>query len=121
MSKAEVDGYLAQIGEPKRTTLQQVRESILTVIPEAEETISYRVPAFKVGGKVIAGLAAFKNHLSYLPHSGSILDQLGDEIAGYSKTKSALHFPIDEPLPLDLVRRLVALRLRQALPDISSR
>ena len=55
------------------------------------------MPAFRVHGKVVAGFAAFKQHLSYLPHSGSVLPALGDELAGYEMTKSSLHFPIDEP------------------------
>lgn len=117
MSKETIDRYLAQIDEPKRTTLQRVRESILGVIPEAEETISYGMPAFKVRGKVVAGFAAFKNHLSYLPHSGSILDQLGEEGSGYKMSKGALQFPIDRPLPDALIDKLVTLRLEQVTGD----
>lgn len=113
MSAEEVDDYLAGVDEPKRSTLQQVRQWILEIIPEAEQTISYGCPAFKVGGKTVAGLAAFANHLSYLPHSGSVLAEVQDETRGYTQTKSALHFPIDEPLPRPLVERLLAVRLRQ--------
>ncbi|HET9090793.1 MAG TPA: DUF1801 domain-containing protein [Acidimicrobiales bacterium] len=111
MSAEEVDGYLRGIDEPERRTLQQLRESILKVIPDAEEGISYGMPAFRVQGKVVAGFAAFKNHLSYLPHSGSVLDRLGDDLAGYSMTKGSLHFAIDEPLPDRLVERLISVRL----------
>jgi len=114
VSASEIDGYLAGVEEPMRSTLQRLRESILRVIPEAGEGISYGMPAFRVSGKVVAGFAAFKNHLSYLPHSGSVLDDLGDELAGYSMTKGSLHFAVDEPLPDDLVAKLVACRLRQA-------
>jgi uncharacterized protein YdhG (YjbR/CyaY superfamily) len=66
-----------------------------------------------VHGEVVAGFAAFKTHLSYLPHSGSVLPELGDEVAIYGGTKSALHFPVDRPLPRSLVEKLLALRLRQ--------
>ncbi len=114
MAAVDIDAYLNTLADPERSTLQRLRESILRVIPEAEECISYGMPAFRVGGKVIAGFAAFKNHLSYLPHSGSVLDQLGDELAGYSMTKGSLHFPADEPLPDDLVGKLIGVRLRQA-------
>ena len=69
MSADDVDDYLAKVDEPKRTTLETVRRSILAVIPEAEEGLAYAVPAFKVQGRALAGLAAFKSHLSYLPHS----------------------------------------------------
>ena len=61
-------------------------------MPEAEQVISYGMPAFRVDGKTVAGFAAFKNHLSYLPFSGSVLSQLADELEGYTMTKSALHF-----------------------------
>ena len=73
--------------------------------------ISYRVPAFRVRGKTLAGFAAFNDHLSYLPFSGSVLGQLADELEDYTMTKSALHFPVDRPLPTSLVRKLIAVRL----------
>ncbi len=111
MSAAEIDEYLRGIDVPMRVTLQAVRGMILEVVPEAEEGISYRVPAFRVDGKVIAGFAAFKDHLSYLPFSGSVLGELGDELRGYTRTKSSLHFPIDRPLPKRLVKKLIAVRL----------
>jgi uncharacterized protein YdhG (YjbR/CyaY superfamily) len=111
VSAEEVDEYLRGLGEPKRSTLQALRETILEIVPEAEQVISYRVPAFRVGGETIAGFAAFKDHLSYLPFSGSVLSQLTDELAGYTMTKSALHFPVDRPLPKTLVKKLIATRL----------
>ena len=72
VSAQEIDQYLDALEEPKRTTLARLRQTILNIVPEAEQGISYGVPAFKVRGKTIAGFAAFKNHLSYLPHSGSV-------------------------------------------------
>ena len=111
MTSAEVDAYLAGIDEPKRSTLEAVRRSILTVVPDAEECISYGMPAFRVDGKVVAGFAAFKNHLAYLPHSGAVLAGLGDRLDGYERTSGSLHFPVDEPLPDDLVRTLVEAKL----------
>jgi uncharacterized protein YdhG (YjbR/CyaY superfamily) len=113
MSAEEIDGYLASVEEPKRSTLEALRRSILEVVPDAEQCISYGMPAFKVRGKTIAGFAAFKDHLSYLPHSGSVLGELDDEVAGYRTTKGSLHFAVDQPLPADLVRRLVETRTQQ--------
>jgi uncharacterized protein YdhG (YjbR/CyaY superfamily) len=114
MSAKQVDSYLDDLEEPKRTTLQELRRTILEIVPEAEEVISYRVPAFRLHGTVIAGFAAFKNHLSYLPFSGSVLDRLADELDGYTMTKSSLHFPVDRPLPKALVKKLIAVRLADA-------
>lgn len=117
MAADEIDRYLEPLEEPKGSTLAQLRRTILEILPEAEQGISYGVPAFKVRGKTIAGFAAFKNHLSYLPHSGSVFPELGEELAGYSKSSGALRFAIDQPLPRDLVAKLVAVRMRQAFPD----
>jgi uncharacterized protein YdhG (YjbR/CyaY superfamily) len=111
MTAAQVDEYLRDVEEPKRSTLQAVRRTILEVVPDAEQVISYRVPAFRVGGKTVAGFAAFKDHLSYLPFSGSVLRQLADELEGYTMTKSALHFPVDRALPKELVKRLIEVRM----------
>jgi uncharacterized protein YdhG (YjbR/CyaY superfamily) len=116
MSAAEIDRYLDQLQEPKRATLRQLRRDILAVLPDAEQCMSYAVPGFKIGGKTIAGFAAFKNHLSYLPHSGSVFPDLAEELAGYEMSSGALRFPIDQPLPADLVEKLIVVRLRQALP-----
>ena len=113
MSAGDIDSYLAALDEPKRSTLEQLRRSILAVVPEAEQCISYGMPAFKVEGKTVAGFAAFKNHLSYLPHSGSVLASLGADLAGYEGTKGSLHFPIDQPLPAAIVNKLVQTRLRE--------
>jgi uncharacterized protein YdhG (YjbR/CyaY superfamily) len=73
MSHDQIEDYLANAEEPKRKTLEELRGTIRGIVPEAEECISYQVPAFRVGGEVIAGFAAFKNHLSYPPFSGSVL------------------------------------------------
>ena len=113
MSAAEIDEYLRGVDEPKRRTLQALRRTILEIVPDAEQGISYRVPAFRIRGKVVAGFAAFKDHLSYLPFSGSVLGQLGDELREYTMTKSALHFPVDRPLPKQIVERLIAVRLTE--------
>jgi uncharacterized protein YdhG (YjbR/CyaY superfamily) len=106
-----IDEYLVALDQPKRSTLQTLRQTILAIIPDAEECISYGMPAFRLDGKVIAGFAAFKNHLSYLPHSGSVLGELSDDLAGYKSTDGSLHFPIDKPLPRALVKKLIAKRL----------
>jgi uncharacterized protein YdhG (YjbR/CyaY superfamily) len=116
MAAAEIDDYLDRLDEPKRSTLSRLRQDILAVIPDAEQCISYAVPAFKVDGRTIAGFAAFKNHLSYLPHSGSVFPELTGELAGYERSSGALRFPVDQPLPPGLVQKLIAERLRQAFP-----
>lgn len=114
VSTRDVDEYLRGIEEPSRSTLTALRRTILEIIPEAEQVISYRVPAFRVRGTIVAGFAAFSHHLSYLPFSGSVLGQLADELDGYTMTKGSLHFPLDQPLPKSLVEKLIATRLTDA-------
>ena len=113
VTSPEVEAYLAAVDEPKRSTLNDLRKTILELLPDAEECISYGMPAYKVEGKVVAGFAAFKNHLAYLPHSGSVISTI-PELASYTQTKGSLHFPIDEPLPRYIVSKLIDARLRLA-------
>jgi uncharacterized protein YdhG (YjbR/CyaY superfamily) len=114
VSKKEIDQYLGTLDEPKRATLAQLRDTIVAIVPNAEQCISYGMPAFKLRGKTIAGFAAFKSHLSYLPHSGSVIPQLAKETEGYTKTKGSLHFPVDKPLPKRLVKKLLDARMAEA-------
>ena len=114
VSKGEIDQYLGTLDEPKRATLARLRDTIVAIVPDAEQCISYGMPAFKLHGKTVAGFAAFKSHLSYLPHSGSVIPQLAEETGGYTKTKGSLHFPVDKPLPKKLVKKLLDVRMAEA-------
>jgi uncharacterized protein YdhG (YjbR/CyaY superfamily) len=113
MADITVDGYLAAAPQPHRGTLEQLRETLRGLLPGAEETISYNVPAFKINGRAVAGYAFFKRHCSYFPHSGSVLPELSEELSGYEWSKGTLKFAPDKPLPEELVRRLVEVRLAQ--------
>ena len=114
MTASEIDEYLAGQPEPKRTSLEIVRQRILAVIPEAEQCISYGMPAFRVEGKVLAGFAAFKKHLAYLPHSGRVFQEI-PELDSYEKTKGSLHFGLDDPLSQEIIQRLIEVRRAQVL------
>jgi uncharacterized protein YdhG (YjbR/CyaY superfamily) len=113
MSRQDIDAYLAALDERKRRTLEALRMSILDIVPAAEQGLAYRMPAFKLQGKTFAGFAAFKDHLSYLPHSGTVLAELADDVTGYETSKGSLKFAIGKPLPKSLVRKLIAARLRE--------
>ena len=113
MSEQEIDDYLAKLDEPKQSTLAELRRTILEIIPNAQQCISYGMPTFKLDGRAIAGFAAFKNHLSYFPHSGSVLEELHQDVAPYSTSKGALRFAVDMPLPAGLVEKLVGVRRSQ--------
>lgn len=109
-----IDEYLAGVPEPQRSTLVRVRSSIRSIVPDADECISYGMPAYRLGGKVIAGFAAFTAHCAYLPHSGSVFGELSDALSGYTYSSGSLHFAVDRPLPKTLLRKLIAVRRRQA-------
>jgi uncharacterized protein YdhG (YjbR/CyaY superfamily) len=117
VSAQEIDQYLDALEESKRATLALLRQTILDLLPEAEQGIAYGVPAFRVQGKTIAGFAAFKSHLSYLPHSGSVFPQLKDQLQDYTTSAGALRLDIGHALPAPLVEKLIAVRLQQAFPD----
>jgi len=113
VSSQDVDDYLAAVPEPQKTTLEAVRATLAALLPEAEQGIAYGVPCFKEGGAGVAGFASYKNHCTYLPMSGSITTELADELSGFVTAKGSVQFPIDEPLPADLISRLVEARLRE--------
>ncbi len=98
---------------PHRETMLELRNRILEVIPDAEEVVSYGMPAFKLDGRVLAGLLANKRHVGYYPFSGSILHLFPEELAKFSTTKSAIHVPVDKPLAKGLIKKLIRARIQQ--------
>jgi uncharacterized protein YdhG (YjbR/CyaY superfamily) len=113
MSSSEIDAYLANVAEPQRSTLEALRATIMSLVPDAQECISYKIPAFRVEGHVVAGFAAFKTHLSYLPFSGSVLPAVHSSLEGHARTKSALQFTDSSPLSIELVSLLLQTRLEE--------
>lgn len=112
MSSADIDAYLEGLPEPKRSTLTELRRRILDVVPEAEQKISYGMPAFAIGGKVVAGFAAFNKHLAFLPHSSRVFPRLEKDLVGFVRTAGSLHFPLDEPLSEKLVGALIEAKMQ---------
>jgi uncharacterized protein YdhG (YjbR/CyaY superfamily) len=106
-----IDEYLAGVSPSSRALLQQLRKTIHAAVPGLEECISYRIPAFRHDGRIVAGFSARASGCSYYPFSGTTLKTLAGDIAGYRRTKSALHF--DEPLPTRLVRKLLEARMSE--------
>ncbi len=106
-----IDEYLSELDDGQRAALQQLRETLRSLLPDAEEGLSYGVPVLRVGGRPVAGFSAAARHLSYLPHSGAITTLLADELTNFSTSKGAIRFSVDEPLPRPIVERLVRARL----------
>jgi len=107
-----VDEYLAGVPEPTHSTLNKIRAAIRSAVPpEATETISYRMPAFKYHG-VLVWFAAFSNHCSFFP-TASVVEAFKNELKGFSISKGTIQFPLDKPLPASLVKKMVKLRVAQ--------
>ena len=108
-----VSTHYQKAPQPHRTIMIEMRKRILKVVPGAEEVISYGMPAFKVNGSVVAGLLANKSHVGYYPFSGSVLANFSADLHKYSHTKSALHIPLNKPLPQTLIAKLIKARISQ--------
>jgi uncharacterized protein YdhG (YjbR/CyaY superfamily) len=106
-----VQEYISAQSAPAKTMLQQMRSTIKEAAPGAEEVISYNMPAFKLNGMLV-WYAAFKNHIGFYPRPSG-LDAFKKEIAVYKRTKGAVQFPMDQPLPLALVTKIVKYRVKE--------
>ena len=108
-----VDEYLAGVPEPARTTLSKVRAVIRAAVPpDATEAISYRIPTFKYKGPLL-GFAGFSNHCSLFPMSSSVVVAFKNELKDFPTSKGTIRFPLDEPLPAALVKKLVKARIAE--------
>jgi uncharacterized protein YdhG (YjbR/CyaY superfamily) len=114
MKKAvSVDGYLADLPEDARATLEKVRAAMRGAAPRAEEKIGYGMPGFYLSGHPLAYYAAFKEHCSLFPASPAVIERLADDLQGYGLAKGTIRFPIGEPLPRPLVKKIVKAKLEE--------
>ena len=110
---ATVDEYLAALPDDKREAMALLRRTIRAAAPKATEVITYKMPGFKSHGSFLVSYDAFKRDYSLFPASEAVENELGDEIAPYVKGSGTLQFPVTEPLPLDLIDRIVRIRYRE--------
>jgi len=108
-----IDEYLAPLGEEQRAALERLRKIIREVAPDAEECISYRLPAFRLHGKMLAAFGARPNHLAFYPMSDRTVETFKDELKDYETSKGTIRFQPDHPLPDTLVRKLVESRIAE--------
>lgn len=106
---ASVDDYIATFPAGVQKRLQSIRRAIRKAAPEAEEKISYRIPAFTLGGNLIY-FAAFRNHIGVYPGAAAIVAMKAD-LQGYRTAKGTVQFPHDQPLPLPLIEKLVQFKV----------
>ena len=109
----DVDEYLAGVPEPARRNLKTMRAAVQSAVPaEASEAISYRIPAVKYKGEVLVWFAAFSDHCSLFP-TASVVEKFKHELRGFTTSKGTIHFPMDKPLPIGLIKKLVKARVAQ--------
>ncbi len=108
-----VDGYLAAVPEPARSTLKHIRKVIQSAVPkETTEVISYGMPMFKYNGMLV-GYAAFKDHCSLFPTGSGVIEKFAKELKGYHTSRGTIQFPSDKPLPDALVKKIVQTRVAE--------
>jgi uncharacterized protein YdhG (YjbR/CyaY superfamily) len=110
---SSVEEYLAALPEAPRAALEKLRKTIKASAPEATETISYQMPAFKLNGRFLVSYAAFKNHCSLFPASAKVLEEHGEELKPYFSGKGTIRFTTDKPLPSALVKKIVKARIEE--------
>jgi uncharacterized protein YdhG (YjbR/CyaY superfamily) len=112
IAAAPIDTYLTDMPPQKRAVLEALRERIRAIVPGAEEVISYGIPAFRIEDKVVIGFKANKNDYSIYPFSGGAADRFPEELKGRAVTSGSIHFTPDDPVPDDLLRRIIEWRIQ---------
>jgi len=115
-----IDEYIAASSPDVKAILRKVRSTIRSAAPDAEETISYRIPAFRQNG-ILVYFAAFKNHIGLYPPPIKADAALEKAIAKYAGEKGNLRFPLDQPIPYALIKRIVTLRVKQNMEKAAAK
>jgi len=115
----DVDGYISTFPEEKRALLQQLRTIVINAAPQAEEVISYGMPAYKLNGMLV-WFAAHTNHIGFYPKSSGI-HTFQKELSIYKTSKGAVQFPLDAPLPVALIKRIVKFRMKENLLKVQAK
>ncbi len=106
-----VEAYMAALPDGRRTVMQQLRRTIRAAAPAADEVITYNMPGLRMHGRFLVSYEAFKRHYSVFPWSDEMVAELGDALRPYAVGKGTIRFPADQPIPLDIVTRVVEFRV----------
>jgi len=110
---ASIDEYIAGFPPETQKTLSEIRATIRAAAPDAVETISYDIPTYDVNGRHLVFFAGYAKHISVYPVTAGMVEAFGDEVERYHHGKGTLQFPLSEPIPLDLIRGIVEVRLAE--------
>lgn len=116
-----IDAYIAAQPEAVRPVLERLRTILRKALPDAEESISYGIPTFKIGGRAVIFFAGWKGHVSLYPATSRVASELADEIAPYKVSKGTLKFPLGKPIPARLVTRIAKLRAEETRDAIKAK
>jgi len=116
---SSIDAYIATCPDDRQALLEEMRATIKVAAPEAEECISYNMPAFALHGNLVY-FAALKNHIGLYPTASGIA-AFKEELSAYEGTKGAVRFPVDQPLPLDLIRRIMQFRVAETTAKVAAK
>jgi uncharacterized protein YdhG (YjbR/CyaY superfamily) len=114
-----IDEYIATFPKNVQLVLQQIRQAVKDVAPKAEEAISYNMPAFKLNGNLV-WFGAFKNHIGFYPRKSAI-EAFREKLSAYetSEVQGTVKFPLDKPMPIDLIKEMVKFRVIENLKETS--
>ncbi len=116
-----IDKYLAGVNPSQRAALEKLRQTIHAAAPGAEECISYGLAAFRLNGRLLVAFGAWANHCAFYPMSGTVVEAHQADLARYNTSKGTVRFPVDRPLPVALVRKLVKARMAENAGRVSRR
>jgi len=108
-----IDEYIATFPKSIQVILEELRQAIKESAPNAKEVISYQMPAFRLNG-ILVYFAAFKNHIGFYPTSSGI-EAFREQLSGYEVSKGTVRFPLNKPIPFDLVKKMVRFRVKENL------
>lgn len=115
MKPKNIDEYIRMFPGDVQKTLETIRQTIRKAAPEAEETINYQIPTFRLNGNLVH-FAAFKNHIGFYP-TPSAIEAFKNELSKYDSAKGSVKFPLNEPIPLDLIRKIVKFRVDESIKE----
>ena len=113
MKYKTTDDYLATLSDDKKQALQELRETIIAIVPEATEAFVYGVPGFKINGKALVCYAGFKNHCGFYPLSPEVIKQFAEDLDEYEKSKGTVKFLPEHPIPRTIVENMVLARVKE--------
>jgi uncharacterized protein YdhG (YjbR/CyaY superfamily) len=119
LTASSVDEYIAEFPPETREVLQEVRAVIRSAAPGATETISYAIPTFDLNRRHLVHFAGFARHIGFYPGAVTVGEAFAEELQPYKRGKGSVQFPLDRPMPADLIRRMVEFRVGEAMSGTS--